>query len=75
MRRRLKGMLMAGKQYSLDSRMDLVSTLVSQARQDPAMPTIRDDSVEGVDTGESTQPMSAQVRRYQHRWGDIDRDQ
>lgn len=26
-RRRIKGMVMAGKQFSLDSRMDLVSTL------------------------------------------------
>ncbi|GAB6023816.1 hypothetical protein CHUAL_008561 [Chamberlinius hualienensis] len=29
MRRRIKGMIMAGKQYSLDSRMDLVQTIVS----------------------------------------------
>lgn len=26
-RRRIKGMIMAGKQYSLDSRMDIVSTM------------------------------------------------
>ncbi|KAK7081792.1 hypothetical protein SK128_016942 [Halocaridina rubra] len=45
MRRRIKGMLMAGKQYSLDSRMDLVTTLVSTTRPEN-MPTMRENSVE-----------------------------
>nr|XP_027214446.1 uncharacterized protein LOC113807398 [Penaeus vannamei] len=62
MRKRIKGMLMAGKQYSLDSRMDLVTTLVSSARPGENMPTMRENSVElqdfqepGVDTGEGVE--------------------
>ncbi|XP_037791795.1 histidine decarboxylase-like [Penaeus monodon] len=62
MRRRIKGMLMAGKQYSLDSRMDLVTTLVSSARPGENMPTMRENSVEmqdfqeqGVDTAVQTE--------------------
>ncbi|XP_068244610.1 aromatic-L-amino-acid decarboxylase [Palaemon carinicauda] len=46
MRRRIKGMLMAGKQYSLDSRMDIVTTLVSSAKTANGMPTMRENSVE-----------------------------
>ncbi|XP_071537873.1 aromatic-L-amino-acid decarboxylase isoform X2 [Panulirus ornatus] len=49
MRRRIKGMLMAGKQYSLDSRMDLVTTFVQSARPGENMPTMRENSVEGQD--------------------------
>ena len=38
---------MAGKQYSLDSRMDLVQSLVnSSARSGDTMPTMRENSVE-----------------------------
>lgn len=54
MRRRIRGMLMAGKQYSLDSRMDLVTTLVQSARPSD-MPTMRENSLEYPDyhdTGE-----------------------
>merc|ERR1740137_294120 len=45
MRRRIKGMLMAGKQYSLDSHMDLVQTMV-QNTQNENMPTMRENSPE-----------------------------
>lgn len=45
MRRRIRGMLMAGKQYSLDSRMDLVTTLVQSARPSD-MPTMQENSFE-----------------------------
>jgi len=44
MQRRIKGMLMAGKQYSLDSHMDLVQTLVQETTEN--MPTMRENSVE-----------------------------
>lgn len=40
---------MAGKQYSLDSRMDLVTTLVQSARPADNMPTMRENSTEGLD--------------------------
>lgn len=71
MRRRIKGMLMAGKQYSLDSRMDLVTTLVSSARPGENMPTMRENSVEmqdfqeqGVDTGEGVAGVHMRVKDF-----------
>ncbi|XP_076035574.1 histidine decarboxylase isoform X2 [Oratosquilla oratoria] len=65
MRRRIKGMLMAGKQYSLDSRMDLVQTLVSSARDAEAevpMPTMRENSVESQDYYESETRLDTAVQ-------------
>ncbi|CAB3382505.1 Hypothetical predicted protein [Cloeon dipterum] len=44
MRRRIRGMMMSGKQFSLDSRMDLVQS--SLVRGDPSMPLMREASVE-----------------------------
>ncbi|XP_045137004.1 histidine decarboxylase-like isoform X2 [Portunus trituberculatus] len=68
MRRRIRGMLMAGKQYSLDSRMDLVTTLVQSARPSD-MPTMRENSVEqpdchdtGVQTDEAFSPSRGRSR-------------
>ncbi|KAL7636320.1 UNVERIFIED_CONTAM: hypothetical protein RMT77_013079 [Armadillidium vulgare] len=48
MKRRIKGMLMSGKQYSLDSRMDIVQTIVSSATSGnyETLPTMRETSVE-----------------------------
>ncbi|KAB7499237.1 Histidine decarboxylase, partial [Armadillidium nasatum] len=48
MKRRIKGMLMASKQYSLDSRMDIVQTIVSSATSGnyETLPTMRETSVE-----------------------------
>ncbi|KAK8385970.1 hypothetical protein O3P69_010605 [Scylla paramamosain] len=68
MRRRIRGMLMAGKQYSLDSRMDLVTTLVQSARPSD-MPTMRENSMEqpdchdtGVQTDEAFSPSRGRSR-------------
>ena len=36
LRRRVRGMLMSGKQFSLDSRMDIVSTMASSAEGEAA---------------------------------------
>lgn len=58
MRRRIKGMLMAGKQYSLDSRMDLVTSLVHTTRPADTMPTMMEASDEAHhyhDTGVQTE--------------------
>jgi len=56
MRRRIRGMMMSGKQFSLDSRMDLVQS--SLARGDPSacLPLMREASIESeqsVDQGKN----------------------
>jgi histidine decarboxylase len=57
MRRRIRGILMTGKQFSLDSRMDLVQGIMShggaRTASDPttALPLMKEDSVEGADSG------------------------
>lgn len=53
MRRRIRGMLMSGKHYSLDSRMDLVQTVVSSKDNEDDgkenhLPPMRESSVEGA---------------------------
>ncbi|XP_069704016.1 histidine decarboxylase [Periplaneta americana] len=56
MRRRIRGILMTGKQFSLDSRMDLVQGIMSHGGGRPlsepgaALPLMKEDSVEGVDS-------------------------
>ncbi|XP_021932712.1 histidine decarboxylase isoform X2 [Zootermopsis nevadensis] len=56
MRRRIKGILMTGKQFSLDSRMDLVQGIISHGgvrpRSEPtsALPLMEEDSVDGADS-------------------------
>jgi hypothetical protein len=58
MRRRIKGILMTGKQFSLDSRMDLVQGIMSHGgerhKSDPTagLPLMEEDSVEGADSGQ-----------------------
>lgn len=62
MRRRIRGMMMSGKQFSLDSRMDLVqSNLVRGA--ETVLPLMREASLESEcgsqiasDSGKSIQP-------------------
>jgi histidine decarboxylase len=57
MRRRIRGILMTGKQFSLDSRMDLVQGIMSHggvrhtSEPTSALPLMKEDSVEGVDSG------------------------
>ncbi|KAF4519118.1 hypothetical protein B566_EDAN010540 [Ephemera danica] len=47
MRRRIRGMMMSGKQFSLDSRMDLVqSSLVRSAGGEAVLPLMREASLE-----------------------------
>jgi hypothetical protein len=58
MRRRIRGMMMSGKQFSLDSRMDLVQS--SLARGDPSacLPLMREASIESeqsVDQGKNVE--------------------
>ncbi|XP_066968853.1 aromatic-L-amino-acid decarboxylase isoform X3 [Macrobrachium rosenbergii] len=62
MRRRIKGMLMAGKQYSLDSRMDLVTTLVSSAKTANGMPTMRENSMEAQEYYERGEMLDSAVQ-------------
>ncbi|XP_023718985.1 histidine decarboxylase [Cryptotermes secundus] len=56
MRRRIRGILMTGKQFSLDSRMDLVQGIMSHGGVRPtsepstALPLMKEDSVEGVES-------------------------
>jgi hypothetical protein len=63
MRRRIKGILMTGKQFSLDSRMDLVQGIMSHGgvrpRSEPtaALPLMEEDSVEGADSGQKPRPL------------------
>lgn len=45
MRRRVKGILMSGKQFSLDSRMDLVSSALEKGTVSPET-FLREESVE-----------------------------
>jgi hypothetical protein len=58
MRRRIRGILMTGKQFSLDSRMDLVQGIMSHggvrhtSEPTSALPLMKEDSVEGVDSGQ-----------------------
>ncbi|XP_064116167.1 histidine decarboxylase-like [Macrobrachium nipponense] len=62
MRRRIKGMLMAGKQYSLDSRMDLVTTLVSSTKTANGMPTMRENSMEAQEYYERGEMLDSAVQ-------------
>nr|CAD7404379.1 unnamed protein product [Timema cristinae] len=54
-RRRVRGMMMSGKQYSLDSRMDLVTSLVARSGVRPmsepgaVLPMMKEDLVEGIE--------------------------
>lgn len=53
---RIRGMLMAGKQYSLDSHMDLVQTMVNSS-----LPVTREDSSDVENASESSGSSQAQM--------------
>ncbi|CAG2054215.1 unnamed protein product [Timema podura] len=60
-RRRVRGIMMSGKQYSLDSRMDLVTSLVARSGVRPmsepgaVLPMMKEDLVEGIEEQHQTE--------------------
>jgi hypothetical protein len=46
MRRRIRGMMMSGKQFSLDSRMDLVQSNLARGEPSSSLPLMREASLE-----------------------------